>query len=107
MAGGAAGAERGDDAEAESVMDALRIAEIRECARNGDVDVGTLETIALCDLAERGLAGVVIPADDVPLAINIFSYLFQKQEFNLSEVDVTFCRKFLQLLSNPKHERRG
>lgn len=110
MAGGAAGAERGDDAEAESVMDALRIAEIRELAKSGRgalEKVPRADLIALCDLAERGLAGVVIPADDVPLAINIFSYLFQKQEFNLSEVDVTFCRKFLQLLSNPKHERRG
>ncbi len=87
-------------------MDARRIAEIRELAATW-LGPARADLIALCDLAERGLAGVVIPADDVPLAINIFSYLFQKQEFNLSEVDVTFCRKFLQLLSNPKHERRG
>lgn len=95
-------------------MDAKRIAEIRwggefHAKVNPEFRCGVAasDLIALCDLAERGLAGVVIPADDVPLAINIFSYLFQKQEFNLSEVDVTFCRKFLQLLSNPKHERRG
>lgn len=70
-------------------MDAKRVAEIREIARNGDVDVGTLELITLCNLAERGLAieQAMIDAtnlDDDWLTEDCRKWIYRKAELILA-----------------------
>lgn len=111
MAGGAAGAERGDDAEAESVMDALRIAEIRELAKSGRgalEKVPRADLIALCDLAERGLDVAQAIEDelkDITRMRREDGHSDWKDGYESGVLGVR--RRLAEILSNPKHERMG
>lgn len=70
-------------------MDALRIAGIRELAETHAADVRPSDLIALCDLA----------AEAVAMKQAVFEFGFHALEY--------VTARTAEILSSPKHERRG
>ena len=102
-----AGAERGADREAKGVMDARRIAEIRELAATW-LGPARADLIALCDLAERGLDVAQAIEDelkDITRMRREDGHSDWKDGYESGVLGVR--RRLAEILSNPKHERRG
>jgi len=95
-------------------MDAKRIAEIRAFARaespsgRDGVVLGHRELIALCDLAERGLDVAQAIEDELRVIAGM-----RREDGHSDWKDGYECgilgvrRRLAEILSNPKHERRG